>query len=129
MENLEMIRQGFGKEGMSRTRKSKLIEIEKGETREEQSQEHAHRSFKRIVPGRPNSAYYRDVLWRLPTNVRRLRHEIWRQTNWLLHHDNAPTHASVFTTECLTKNISCRLLPTLLFSVSPIADETERSPF
>jgi hypothetical protein len=37
-----MIRQGFREESMSRTRKSELSETEKGETVEEQSQEHAH---------------------------------------------------------------------------------------
>jgi hypothetical protein len=35
-----------------------------------------------------NSAYYCDVLRRLRENVRRLRPELWRQKNWLLHHDN-----------------------------------------
>jgi hypothetical protein len=37
-----------------------------------------------------NSAYYCDVLWWLRENVRRLRAELWRQTNWLLYHDNPP---------------------------------------
>jgi len=41
-----------------------------------------------------NSAYYCDVLRRLPENVRRRRPELWRQGNWLLHHDNAPCHTS-----------------------------------
>jgi hypothetical protein len=38
-----------------------------------------------------NAAYYCDVLWRLRENVRRLRSELWRQKNWLLHHVNAPS--------------------------------------
>jgi hypothetical protein len=38
------------------------------------------------------SAYYCDVLRRLRENVRRLRPELWRQKNWLLHHDKAPSH-------------------------------------
>jgi hypothetical protein len=41
-----------------------------------------------------NSAYYCDVLRRLRENVRRLCAEIWRQKDWLLHHDNAPSHTS-----------------------------------
>jgi hypothetical protein len=41
-ENLAMVRQAFCEEKMSRTRKVKLTETEKGETGEEQSQEHAH---------------------------------------------------------------------------------------
>jgi hypothetical protein len=31
--------------------------------------------------------------------VRTFRRELWRQKNWLLHHDNAPSHTSVFTRE------------------------------
>jgi hypothetical protein len=51
-----------------------------------------------------NSAYYSDVLWRLRENVRRLRPELWRQTNWLLHHDNELSNTSFFTKEYFTKN-------------------------
>jgi hypothetical protein len=29
--------------------------------------------------------------------VRRLRPELWRQKNWLLHHDIAPSHTTFFT--------------------------------
>jgi hypothetical protein len=43
-----------------------------------------------------NSVYYRDVLQWLRENVRRLRPELWRQKNWLLHHNNAPSHTSIF---------------------------------
>jgi histone-lysine N-methyltransferase SETMAR len=28
----------------------------------------------------------------------------WRNHNWLLHHDNAPAHTSLKTTEVLTNN-------------------------
>jgi hypothetical protein len=58
---------------------------------------------------RVNSAYYCDNLWLLHENVRRLRPKLWRRKYWLLHHDNTP--------------------PTLLFSVSPVEDKTERSQF
>jgi hypothetical protein len=51
-----------------------------------------------------NSAYYCDVLRRLRENVRRLRLDLWRQKNWLLHRHNAPFHTSFFTMEFLTKN-------------------------
>jgi hypothetical protein len=49
----------------------------------------AHKEF--VLAGQTvNYAYSCDVLRRLCENVRRLRPEIWRQKNWLLHHDNAP---------------------------------------
>jgi hypothetical protein len=79
--------------------------IENGETGGEQSQEHAHRLFafggpvhkEFVLAGQTvNSAYYEyyDVLWRLHEYVRRRLPKLWRQKNWLLHHDNAPSHAS-----------------------------------
>jgi hypothetical protein len=51
-----------------------------------------------------NSAYFCGLLLRLGQNVRRLRPELWRQKNWLLYHDNAPSHTSFFIREFLTKN-------------------------
>lgn len=51
-----------------------------------------------------NSAYYCDVLRRLRENVRRRRPELWRQGNWLLHHDNAPCHTSLLTRTFLAQN-------------------------
>jgi hypothetical protein len=57
-------------------------------------------------------------------NVRRLRPEIWRQRNWLLHH-NAPSHTSFFDQGVFTKKQhGCRHPPTLHFSVFPIGDKT-----
>jgi hypothetical protein len=49
------------------------------------------------------SIYYCDVLRLLRENVRRLRPELWLQKNWLLLHDNSPSHTSFFTREYLTK--------------------------
>jgi hypothetical protein len=37
-------------------------------------------------------------------NVRRFYPEIWRQKNWLLHHDNVPSHIFSFTSEFYTQN-------------------------
>jgi transposase len=51
-----------------------------------------------------NSAYYCDVLRQLRENMQRLHPKLWRQKNWLLHHDNAPSHTSSSTWEFLTKN-------------------------
>jgi hypothetical protein len=48
------------------------------------------------------STFY--VLRRLRENARRLRPELWRQRSWLLHHDNAPSHISLFTREFSAQN-------------------------
>jgi hypothetical protein len=78
---------------------SKLTELKKGEPLEEKLQFLLHQGvcLQRIHPGRQAgemdiSAYYCDVLLRLRGNVRRLRIELWRQKNWLLHHVTAPSH-------------------------------------
>jgi hypothetical protein len=81
-----------------------------GETSEEQSQEHAYLYFfftsrGLVLAGQTvNSEYYYDVLRRLRENLLRLCLELWRQKNWLLHHDNTPSHTSFFPREVLTKN-------------------------
>jgi hypothetical protein len=46
-----------------------------------------------------SSAYYCYLLQLLCENLRRLRPELWREKNWLLHYNNAPSHASIFTSE------------------------------
>jgi hypothetical protein len=51
-----------------------------------------------------NSGFYCDVLRRLRENVRRKRTKLWRNHNWLLHHDDAPAHTSLKTTEFGTNN-------------------------
>jgi hypothetical protein len=84
-----------------------------GEPDEEQSKEHAHHfsDIKGIVrkefvlAGQTvNFAYYCDILRGLCENDRRLRSELWRQKNWLLHHDYAPSHNSFFARKFVTKN-------------------------
>jgi hypothetical protein len=62
------------------------------------------------------SAHYSNVLRRTRENVRRLRPERWQQTNWLLLHDNAPSHTSFFTREFFTKKtwLSSPTRPTFL---------------
>jgi hypothetical protein len=80
-----------------------------------------------------NSDCYCDVLRRLRENVRRKRMELWRNHNWLLHHNNRPSHTSLKTTEFLTNNnmviiphppYSLDLAPWFCF-VSQIENETE----
>jgi hypothetical protein len=50
------------------------------------------------------STYYWDALRCLRENVRRLRLELWRLKNSLLHDDNAPSHTFFCTREFLTRN-------------------------
>jgi hypothetical protein len=58
---------------------------------------------------------------RLRENVRRLRPELWRQTNWQLYRDNTPSHNSFSTKEVLTKNYMTVVLhPTFLFPLLKI---------
>jgi histone-lysine N-methyltransferase SETMAR len=52
-----------------------------------------------------NSDFCYDVLRRLRENVRRKRSELWRNYNWLLHHDNAPADTSLKTTEFVTNSM------------------------
>jgi hypothetical protein len=77
---------------------------------------------------RVNSAYYCDVLLRLSENVRRLLTELWRHKNWLLHHDNAPSHTSLITGEFLTKDNKTLITTDPFFSVLPIEGKNERPP-
>jgi hypothetical protein len=61
---------------------------------------------------------------------------IWRNHNWLLHHDNAPAHTSLKTTGSVTNNMvivphppySLDLAPSD-FAVSQIKNETEGTRF
>jgi hypothetical protein len=62
-----------------------------------------HREF--VPPSTTvNSDFNNDVLRRLRENMRRKRLELWRNHNWLLHHDNAPARTSLKTTEFVTNN-------------------------
>jgi transposase len=45
-----------------------------------------------------------EVLRQWRENVRRKWPELWKNRNWLLHHDNAPAHTSLVVREFLTKN-------------------------
>jgi hypothetical protein len=51
--------------------------------------------------------------------VRRLRPELWRQKNWLLHHDNAPSHISFLPREFLTKPNMTVVSHPFYFSLTP----------
>jgi hypothetical protein len=42
-----------------------------------------------------------DVLKRLRESIRRKRSQLWRNNSWILHHDNAPSHASLLIRDFL----------------------------
>jgi hypothetical protein len=133
-----MIRQVLGKENMNRTRVFEWHALFRADR--ERRDKHAHRfpsstsrglftnnSSGKAKQSIPHSC---DVLRRQHEIVRRLRPELWRQKNWLLHHYNAPSHTSFFTRELWARNnVTVVPPPSLLFSVSPIEDKTERPPF
>ena len=50
-----------------------------------------------------NQEYYKSVLERLRECVRKKRPALWRDKNWILHHDNAPAHRAFSIIEFLTK--------------------------
>ena len=50
-----------------------------------------------------NGEFYCEVLRRLRENVWSKQPEMWKNRNWLLHHDNAPAHTSLVLREFLTK--------------------------
>ena len=50
-----------------------------------------------------NKIHYEEILGRLRDSIRRKRPEFWHRKNWLLLHDNAPAHRSVFVQEELAR--------------------------
>ena len=53
-----------------------------------------------------NKQFYQDVLARLRDAVRRKRPELWENKTWMLHHDNAPAHASLPISSYLAKHLT-----------------------
>ena len=52
-----------------------------------------HKEF--VPPGQSvNQQFYMKVLKRLRDSVRKKLPEMWSSSDWLLHHDNAPTHTA-----------------------------------
>lgn len=105
-ETFAMLREAFQKHSLNKTQVfggmpvSKLAEFH---LKTITVQDDLHREF---VPAGVivNSDFYCDVLRRQRENVRRKRRKLWKDQNWLLHHDNAPAHALLKTTRFFTKN-------------------------
>jgi transposase len=51
-----------------------------------------------------NKEYYMEELKSLREAVRKNRPDSWWEKKWMLHHDNAPAHASLLIREFLAKN-------------------------
>ncbi|UYV83543.1 TTC21B [Cordylochernes scorpioides] len=51
-----------------------------------------------------NKEYYLQVMRNLREAIRQKRPELWKNKNWLLHHDNAPAHTSLLVRDLLAKN-------------------------
>jgi len=51
-----------------------------------------------------NKQLYHEVLARLRNAVRSKRPELWENQTWMLHHDNAPAHASLLIRSYLAKH-------------------------
>ena len=50
-----------------------------------------------------NQKYYKSVLERLRENMRKKRPALWRDRNWILHHDNVLAHRAFSIIEFLAK--------------------------
>ncbi|UYV76619.1 hypothetical protein LAZ67_14001482 [Cordylochernes scorpioides] len=51
-----------------------------------------------------NKEYYLQVMRNLREAIRQKRPDLWKNKNWLLHHDNAPAHTSLLVSDFLAKN-------------------------
>ncbi|UYV63271.1 hypothetical protein LAZ67_2003604 [Cordylochernes scorpioides] len=51
-----------------------------------------------------NKEYYLQVIRNLREAIRQKRPDLWKNKNWLLHHDNAPAHTSLLVRDFLAKN-------------------------
>ncbi|UYV63992.1 hypothetical protein LAZ67_2006273 [Cordylochernes scorpioides] len=61
-----------------------------------------HHEF--LAQGRTvNKEYYLQVMRNLREAIRQKRPDLWKNKNWLLHHDNAPAHTSLLVRDFLAK--------------------------
>ncbi|UYV73009.1 hypothetical protein LAZ67_10001506 [Cordylochernes scorpioides] len=51
-----------------------------------------------------NKEYYLQVMRNLREAIHQKRPDLWKNKNWLLHHDNAPAHTSLLVRDLLAKN-------------------------
>ena len=70
-------------------------------------------SVSKFQGGTVNKKYYLQVMRNLSEAIRQNRPDLWKNKNWLLHH-NAPTHTSLLVREFLAKKTI--MLPQPLYS-------------
>jgi hypothetical protein len=51
-----------------------------------------------------NKEYYLEVMQRLCEAVRKKRPDAWRENQWMLQHDNTPSHSSFLVRDFLAKH-------------------------
>ncbi|UYV72414.1 hypothetical protein LAZ67_9003006 [Cordylochernes scorpioides] len=51
-----------------------------------------------------NKEYYLQVMCNLSEAIRQKHPDLWKNKNWLLHHDNAPAHTLLLVRDFLAKN-------------------------
>ncbi|UYV72891.1 hypothetical protein LAZ67_10001103 [Cordylochernes scorpioides] len=56
-----------------------------------------------------NKEYYLQVIRNLREAIRQKRPDLWKNKNWLLHHDNAPAHTSLLVRDFLAKNNTLKM--------------------
>ncbi|UYV64607.1 hypothetical protein LAZ67_3001299 [Cordylochernes scorpioides] len=71
------------------------------------------------VKGRTvNKEYYLQVMRNLREAIRQKRPDLWKNRNWLLHHNNAPAHTSLLVRDFLAKN-NTLMMPQPPYSPDP----------
>ncbi|UYV72969.1 AGL [Cordylochernes scorpioides] len=60
-----------------------------------------------------NKEYYLQVMRNLREANRQKHPDLWKNKNWLLHHDNAPAHTSLLVRDFLAKNNTLMMLQPL----------------
>ena len=50
-----------------------------------------------------NQHFFKEVLGRLSSRVKRVRRDLWEANNWMLQHDIAPSHSAISFKQLLPK--------------------------
>lgn len=67
-----------------------------------------------------NAKFYSNILRHLREDIPRKQHELWDEGNWVLHHDNAPSHTEFKMHTFLSCNNMISLLTPVLAGFDPL---------